>query len=185
MADAEGHSAPAAVLMAMTCALFRAYPGDPTEPGEVLDYLNRHLCKVADPSFITALYAVYDGDRKKLRMARAGHPLPMIYRFADAKAVEFDCPGVFPMGVEPYDRVPVTETKLEHGDRLLLYTDGVTERFSLDEKPYGEERLLQQLESAGNDSPQKIIDAISADLLKVAGDRPADDDQALLVGIVD
>jgi sigma-B regulation protein RsbU (phosphoserine phosphatase) len=185
MADAEGHSAPAAVLMAMTCALFRAYPEDPREPGEVLDYLNRHLCKVAEPSFITAFYAVYDGQRKKLRMARAGHPLPMIYRFADTKAVEFDCPGVFPMGIEPYDQVPVTETKLEHGDRLLIYTDGVTERFSPDEKPYGEERLLQQLESAGNDSPQKIIDAISADLLKFAGDRPADDDQALLVGIVD
>jgi sigma-B regulation protein RsbU (phosphoserine phosphatase) len=172
-------------MMAMTCALFRAYPEDPTEPGEVLHYLNRHLCKVAEPSFITALYAVYDSHQKKLRMARAGHPLPMIYRFTDTKAVELACPGVFPMGIEPYDQVPVTETKLEHGDRLLIYTDGVTERFNLDEKPYGEERLLQQLESTGNDSPQKIIDAILLDLQKFAGDRPADDDQALMVGIVD
>jgi sigma-B regulation protein RsbU (phosphoserine phosphatase) len=60
IADAEGHSAPAAVLMAMTCALFRALPSSAADPAEVLTYLNRHLCKVADPSFMTALYAVYD-----------------------------------------------------------------------------------------------------------------------------
>ena len=185
VADAEGHSAPAAVMMAMTCALFRSYPQPPTEPGELLYFLNDHLCKVADPSFVTALYVVYDADRHRLKIARAGHPPPMICRSAEQKAIEVDCSGVFPMGVDPYDRVPpVTEAELKPGDRILMYTDGVTERFNPNGKTYGEERLLKQLEVNRKGGPEELLDAIMQDVDAFANGRPADDDQALLLAIV-
>jgi sigma-B regulation protein RsbU (phosphoserine phosphatase) len=186
IADAEGHSAPAAVLMAMTCALFRAYPDLPADPAAVLHYLNEHLCKVADPSFMTALYAVYDGKLQTMRVARAGHPLPMIYRSSEKKAFEFDCSGIYPMGIEPYEiEIPVGEIKLEPGDRFLVYTDGLTERFNADGESYGEERLLQPLATEGTTAPQDVIEAIMADVKNFAGGHPADDDQALLLGIVE
>jgi len=186
MADAEGHSTPAAVLMAMTCALFRAYPKAASDPSQVLDYLNEHLCKVADPSFITALYAVYDARRQTVKIARAGHPLPMIYRAAEKKAEEFACPGIFPMGIEPYEpgAVQVAETHLQPGDRLLLYTDGLTERFNARGEAYGEQRLLQQLGAEIGDDPHRVLGAIIEDVQHFAGSQPADDDQALLLGIV-
>ncbi|MGD2036556.1 MAG: SpoIIE family protein phosphatase [Desulfobacterales bacterium] len=184
VADAEGHSAPAAVMMAMTCALFRSYPEPPAEPGELLFFLNQHLCKVADPSFVTALYIVYDADHRHLKIARAGHPPPMIYRSAEKKAVEYSCSGVFPMGVDPYDQVPVAEAELQPGDRILMYTDGITERFSMDGNTYGEERLLRQLEGGGNIQPEELLTAIMKDVDAFANGRPADDDQALLLGIV-
>ena len=185
IADAEGHSAPAAVLMAMTCALFRSYPGSASDPAEVLHYLNEHLCKVADPSFMTALYAYYDANAQAMWIARAGHPLPMIFRHSDKKAIELPCPGVYPLGIEPYEiEIPVTETKLEPGDRFLIYTDGLTERFDMGEKTYGEERLLRLLAIDSADDPQGVIAAIMADVEQFAGERPADDDQALLLGIV-
>ncbi len=185
IADAEGHSAPAAVLMAMTCALFRSYPGSAADPAEVLHYLNEHLCKVADPSFMTALYAYYDANAQAMRIARAGHPLPMIFRHSDKKAIELPCPGVYPLGIEPYEiEIPVTETKLEPGDRFLIYTDGLTERFDMGGKTYGEERLLRLLAIDSADDPQGVIAAIMADVERFAGEHPADDDQALLLGIV-
>lgn len=185
IADAEGHSAPAAVLMAMTCALFRSYPGSATDPAEVLRYLNKHLCKVADPSFMTALYAHFDAKTKTMRIARAGHPLPMVFRNSDQKAIELTCPGVYPLGIEPYEiEVPVTETKLEPGDRFLIYTDGLTERFDMEENTYGEERLLKPLATDSTGDPQDVVTAIMADVEQFAGKRPADDDQALLLGIV-
>jgi len=185
VADAEGHSAPAAVMMAMTCALFRSYPQPPTEPGKLLYFLNEHLCKVAEPSFVTALYIIYDANRHILKIARAGHPLPMIWRSAGQKAIEYDCSGVFPMGIDPYDQVPVTtEAELQPGDRILMYTDGVTERFSTDGKTYGEERLMRQLEVNRQGNPQEMLAAIMQDVDAFANGRPADDDQALLLGIV-
>jgi sigma-B regulation protein RsbU (phosphoserine phosphatase) len=185
IADAEGHSAPAAVLMAMTCALFRSYPGSASDPAEVLHYLNEHLCKVADPSFMTALYAYYDANAQAMWIARAGHPLPMIFRHSDKKAIELPCPGVYPLGIEPYEiEIPVTETKLEPGDRFLIYTDGLTERFDMGGKTYGEERLLRLLAIDSADDPQGVIAAIMADVERFAGEHPADDDQALLLGTV-
>jgi sigma-B regulation protein RsbU (phosphoserine phosphatase) len=186
IADAEGHSAPAAVLMAMTCALFRAYPDSPDDPAVVLRYLNEHLCKVAEPSFMTALFAVYDAARKTVQIARAGQPLPMIYRASENKAFELDCPGVYPLGIEPYDiEIPTTEVALSPGDRFLVYTDGLSERFDPEGNSYGEERLLKPLAAENPAGPRDVVAAIMADVDRFAGDRPADDDQALLLGIVE
>jgi sigma-B regulation protein RsbU (phosphoserine phosphatase) len=185
IADAEGHSAPAAVLMAMTCALFRSYPGSAADPAAVIHYLNEHLCKVADPSFMTALYAFYDANAHTMRIARAGHPLPMVFRNSDQKAIEFPCPGVYPLGIEPYEiEIPVTDIKLEPGDRFLIYTDGLTERFDAQGQTYGEERLLTLLATDSAHDPQGVITTIMADVELFAGQLPADDDQALLLGIV-
>jgi serine phosphatase RsbU (regulator of sigma subunit) len=185
VADAEGHSAPAAVLMAMTCSLLHSYSGPPTDPAEVLTYINRTLCKVADPSFVTALYAVFDADQRTLRFARAGHPPPMIYRREENKSVELTGKGVFPLGIYPYDQIPVHETRLGSGDRLLLYTDGVTERFDMEGNAYGENRLLKGLAADAVDNPRLILDGIIKDVQRFAGGRPPDDDQALVLGVIE
>jgi sigma-B regulation protein RsbU (phosphoserine phosphatase) len=186
IADAEGHSAPAAVLMAMTCALFRAYPDSPADPAAVVRYLNQHLCKVAEPSFMTALYAVYDATQQTMRIARAGQPLPMIYRSSENKAFELKCAGVYPLGIEPYEiEIPITEISLLPGDRFLVYTDGLSERFNAAGETYGESRLLKPLADQNAASPQEVVAAIMGDVEQFAGNHPADDDQALLLGIVD
>ena len=186
IADAEGHSAPAAVLMAMTCALFRAYPDAPDDPAAVIHYLNQHLCKVAEPSFMTALYAIYDAAQQTMRIARAGQPLPMIYRSSDNKAFEMKCPGVYPLGIEPYEiEIPVTEINLLPGDRFLVYTDGLSERFNAAGETYGENRLLKPLADENAATPQDVVAAIMGDVDQFAGNHPADDDQALLLGVVE
>ena len=99
MADAEGHSAPAAVLMAMTCALFRSYPGVSSNPGDVLKYINRSLLRVNDKSFITAFYAIYDPKDMSLIFSCAGHPPLAIYRADDNQVEEPIVKSVFPMGI--------------------------------------------------------------------------------------
>jgi phosphoserine phosphatase RsbU/P len=181
VADAEGHSAPAAVMMAMTCALFRSCSNSRQEPDQMLSFINENLCKVNKESFVTATYAVYDSRRRTLRIARAGHPHPILYKASQKTAIEIICDGVFAMGWDPFPQVPVTEIELEPGDRLLFYTDGVTELFSEQRELYGTERLLRQMETANTDDPAQILEWIVDDLTRFAGDRPADDDQAMLL----
>ena len=184
VADAEGHSAPGTVMMAMTCALFRSCSACLGEPDKTLSYINENLCKVNKESFVTAIYTVYDKSSRKLKIARAGHPLPILYRPSEKKAAEIPCDGVFLMGFKPYAEVPVTEIALQPGDRLLFYTDGVTDRFSETEESYGTNRLLQQFGSAFPDKPEAILKGIIQDLARFSGGRPADDDQSMMVMIV-
>lgn len=185
MADAEGHSAPAAVMMAMTCTLFRSCSGCLESPDQVLAHLNDNLCKVNWGSFVTAIYAVYDPASRTLRMARAGHPLPILFRPSENSVTELDCEGVLIMGISPYDDVPVTEAVLQPGDRLLLYTDGIADRFSEMREPYGTGRLMEQFHRVGRDEPSHVLQRIMDDLTRYAGARPADDDQAMLMMVVE
>jgi sigma-B regulation protein RsbU (phosphoserine phosphatase) len=185
VADAEGHSTPAAVRMAMTCALLRGYPGAASDPGEVLKDLNRTLCEVVGMSFITAIYAVYNGRDQSLSVAKAGHMDPLLYRPADGETAEIPCAGTFAMGIEDYGEVPLTEISLQAGDRLLFYTDGLTEQFNPEGEMYGLERLRRQLSKDHGDNPREILDAIVDDAERFAKGLPADDDQALLLCVVE
>lgn len=185
VADAEGHSAPAAVLMAMTSVLFRSSENCLSEPDQTLSYINDNLCKVNMESFVTALYAVYDPRTWILKIVRAGHPLPILYRPSQNRASEIECEGVFLMGFEPYREVPITEIVLAPGDRLLFYTDGVTDCFNPAEESYGVDRLLKRFESSSAEEPETALKVIRDDLRRFAGGRPADDDQAMLMMMVE
>ena len=186
VADVEGHSTQAAVLMAMSCALMRSFPGDGSDPVAVLQYLNSQLCKVSDSRMVTALYAVYDANNRTLKLARAGHLQPLLYR-PSIGVREIFCAGVLPMGLEPYgdEPIPVEEVRLQVGDQLLFYTDGLIERFDDQGQLYGIERLSEQLARADAESPEEMLQQIYADVAAFVAGRPADDDQTLLLAIVD
>ncbi|MBW1981811.1 MAG: SpoIIE family protein phosphatase [Deltaproteobacteria bacterium] len=185
IADAEGHSAPAAVRMAMTCALLRGYHESATDPAALLRDVNETLCDVMEGSFVTALYCVYDSTLRSLRMARAGHMPAVLCRPGEGRAVELSCDGVHPLGIFPYEHVPVTEAPLRSGDHVLFYTDGLTERFNPRGEMYGLDRLLTRFQGSTSSEPQEVLDAIMADAERFADGLPAEDDQALLLCVIE
>ncbi len=185
MADAAGHSTSAAVLVAMTCALLRSYPEPPLEPDKVLKSINTHLCNLSENNFITAIYTVYDAKSRTLSIARAGHPPPILYRPENGKAIELPCEGIFPMAIDPYGDVPLTKTRLQAGDRLLLYTDGITERFNPQGQCYEVERLCEIFAEECDNDVRKNMTMIMEDVNRFADGLPAQDDQALLVFMVE
>ena len=185
LADAAGHGAPAAVEMAMTCALFRSCPNPPVEPDVLLSYLNQNLIRIYEASFVTAVYSVFEPATRILLVARAGQPSPLLYRDSEKKARELACDGVLPLGIAGYDHIPVSRTQLEAGDRLLFYTDGVSERFNPDGEQYGEQRLAELLQMNNRPSPGKLLERIIDDVNRFAGGKEAEDDQALLLLILD
>jgi len=85
------------------------------------------------------------------------------------------------LGVTDFDKVPVSEIELHRGDRFLIYTDGLTERFNTNVEPYGLERVFDQFGKIDATHPRDILETILADVESFSAGRPADDDLALLV----
>jgi sigma-B regulation protein RsbU (phosphoserine phosphatase) len=103
IADVSGHGPAAAVVMAMMQAIFDAYPREPQGPAEVLEHANHHLfTKRIEHRFVTALFAIYDPETRRLRYARAGHNPPVWMRPATAGGwdmAHLDRVGGVPLGI--------------------------------------------------------------------------------------
>lgn len=184
MADVSGHGTPSAVVMAMARSVFHALPGPADEPAEVLHHLNRHLVDLWEDRFVTALYAVVDSSRRRMRVASAGHLDPILVRMPRRDVVPFHAPGVFPIGVDAFANIPVSTLELRPGDHLLFFTDGVSERFNPQREMYGVERLGRALAAAAGDDPQRVVSALVADVDAFAAAAPPDDDQTFLLCVI-
>ncbi len=105
------------------------------DPGESLRRLNASLIEqgLSQATFATAVYGVIDIDTLEVRMAKAGHPSPVIFRNAPGEdgtsAVEnFDADGCL-LGIFPDEVFETRTMKLEPGDRMLVYSDGIEVAF--------------------------------------------------------
>ncbi len=179
-ADVSGHGAPAAIVMAMIRAVLHTYSA-PDDPSAVLLHINRHFRYLQNRGiFATALYGVLDAGRRTLRLSCAGHPAPLLGRGSGSVSpIEVD--AVVPLLLMELDDVPYVERELRPGDRLVFYTDGVTERQRADGTMYDESRLMSTLAEAAALTPAAIVECLVADLETFAGGHEPHDDQTLLV----
>jgi sigma-B regulation protein RsbU (phosphoserine phosphatase) len=185
VADVSGHGAKSAIVMAMIRAALHAYHESACDPAALLQRLNRHFAYLWDtPMFATALCAVLDTGRSTLDIACAGHPSPLLLRGGQVDVVRGE--ATLPLLMMDMPVVPVTRVPLEAGDRILFYTDGVTERFG----PGGDEmydlpRLISSFERADGLHPEGLVASLVVDLELFADAREPEDDQTLLLMALD
>lgn len=182
IADVCGHGTPAAVLMAILHALAHTYPGQTTEPADLLSYVNEKLAQhyTSDGNFVTAFYGVYDTASRKLTYASAGHNPPRVKRCSDGTMFVLDEAQSIPLGILPGAEFVQSTIELVRGDQLVLYTDGITEAFNPEGDLFGTHRLDEVLADCGIDA-SALIESVLESLTGFADDRPADDDRTLLV----
>jgi phosphoserine phosphatase RsbU/P len=184
VADVSGHGAPAAIVMAMIRAAVHAFPGFACDPAEMLRYLNRHFQFLWEsPMFATALSALLDPKDRTLTIACAGHPPPLLLRRGHVDFLPVQ--ATMPVLMMDLPVVPETKHELESGDRLLFYTDGVTERHDPHDDMYDFPRLIAAFESTAHLGPEDQIDALVGGLDAFAGEREPEDDQTLLLIVVE
>ncbi|MFN4242292.1 MAG: PP2C family protein-serine/threonine phosphatase [Tepidisphaerales bacterium] len=184
VADVSGHGTPAAVVMAVTHALTHAYPGRAVPPSLLLHYLNQKLCDSPASSggtFVTASYAVYEEQTRRLMLACAGHPPPRLLR--DGQSLTLRPPKSLPLGISSDEVYSQMTAQLEPGDRLAWYTDGISESFSADGEMFGVERLDAALRAAPGE-PQDLVNRVLERLGEFTGQPRGEDDRTLLVGVV-
>jgi phosphoserine phosphatase RsbU/P len=179
IADVAGRGMPAALLMAHVLASTRAYVTLTQSPGALAGHVNRTLCRnAALETFVTACYALLDLAAGTIAFSNAGHAPPLLVR-ADGTALRLATGGPL-LGVIPDADYAEEVVALRSGDRLLFYTDGVTEAGAADGTEFGEVRLID-LVVAGRTLPAPgLLDAIVAGL---GAFSPAPDDDMAMMAI--
>jgi anti-sigma regulatory factor (Ser/Thr protein kinase)/putative methionine-R-sulfoxide reductase with GAF domain len=125
--DVAGHGIRAAALMGQLRTALRAYALDGYAPGETLKHLDRLLHTIRGEGMATAAYAILDPAAGSLVFASAGHPPPVVVPNS-GQAYLLDSTPAPPLGTLPFGTYPETTARLEPGETLMLYTDGLVER---------------------------------------------------------
>jgi sigma-B regulation protein RsbU (phosphoserine phosphatase) len=144
IADVCGKGMPAALLMAGLQATVKAYALKPIRPRELCERVNRLMCEnAASNGFISFFYAVIAPGHKRMTYCNAGHNPPILFNGTGCPR-RLDRGGGI-LGVFQHWQYEDVEVRLRSGDRLLMYTDGITENRNSAGEEFGEERLLELL----------------------------------------
>ncbi|WP_031169970.1 SpoIIE family protein phosphatase [Streptomyces durhamensis] len=181
--DVQGHGVQAAATMGQLRSAVRAFALGDRPPDEVMSGTNHLLIDLDPGQFASCCYLRLDPATGRARIARAGHPPPLL-RAPSGPTRLLDIPGGVVLGVDPQARYPVTELVLEPDAILALYTDGLVERPGADIDD-GITALRLALNRAGAAAGRRggrslagVADRLTA-TARHAADRP--DDVALLL----
>ncbi len=145
--DVAGKGITAALLMANLQASFRSLAPYDADPQGVCTKLNSFLCaNIAPGKFVTFFYAVLDAEKRTLTYENAGHCPGLLLR-ASGETVTLPGGGAV-LGALPDWTYANHEVRLQHGDKVLLTTDGITEAENSDLEEFGEARLLEVARSS-------------------------------------
>lgn len=177
LGDVMGKGISASLLMSMVMSFVYEWGKRSVDPSEVCARLNRRLARLWDGKkgwFLTIFYAIFDEESGTLSYCSAGHQGGVLLRKDSEPELFSDCDP--PIGaMEPYD-FERHQTKLQPGDRLVLFTDGVTEARSPEGELYGADRVSRFLLSLSKDvSGRELVDALEKDVLAFTGGIYTDD----------
>jgi len=178
--DVSGKGVPAALFMAITTTLVRSIARQCGEPEEIVARVGAELCRDNRSNmFVTLLCAVLDLETGVLRCATGGHLAPVIVGAQGEARLAFASLGTI-VGILPDVAIRATDIKLEPGDLLVAYTDGVTEAMDPREEQFGDERLLSHLAGTKALGAREIVDGIVDAVRGFAAGAPQSDDIAVL-----
>jgi sigma-B regulation protein RsbU (phosphoserine phosphatase) len=174
IADVAGKGVPAALLMSNLQAAVRAFAQDGAPPSAVTASVNRLLCRnMASGRFVTFCYARIDPGAGRLTYANAGHNPPLLVR-ADGRVDRLE-PGGTVLGVFADSAYEQGDCPIAAGDRLVLYTDGMTEGRNRAGEEFGEERIAQSAVGHRALGAEALLAAILADVESFNGGAYEDD----------
>ncbi|MDD4909021.1 MAG: PP2C family protein-serine/threonine phosphatase, partial [Candidatus Omnitrophica bacterium] len=191
--DVSGKGVAAGLLMAMAKTAIQTLSQEEHSPRQILIKTNQILSQhIGGHKFMTLLYFMWPADTKTFTYSSAGHEHilicranrgPVVVGGATHGAVEAILSGGFMLGMMPDIETYLEdkEIKLDLGDKILLYTDGVTEAQNRDEERYGLDRLISSFQKHSSKPAAELMRVIKDEVYSFIGAHPQYDDITLVV----
>lgn len=176
IADVSGHGIPAALIASMVKMAATSQKEQAQHPARLLAGMNAALCGNTQGQFVTAAYVHLDAEAKELRYAAAGHPSMLLLR--DGRVDEIVENGLLLAAAEDVQYSELS-AKLNQGDRLLLYTDGLVEARNEGGEMFGDQALAAALKASATLGPAEAAEHIIRAVQQWA--RAQEDDLTALV----
>lgn len=180
IADVVGKGVSAALLMANVQATVRAYASETAAPAWLCTRVNEILCSnLASDKFVTLFYGILDAESRTLRYTNAGH-LPPVQIHASGRAEQLTAGGAV-LGVFREWQYEDTVVHLAAGDRLFLFTDGITEATRSDGEEFGEAGILEAVRTGAHLSPSDLKAHLLAEVNRFCDSQLHDNATLLLI----
>ncbi|MEP7189104.1 MAG: SpoIIE family protein phosphatase, partial [Roseiflexaceae bacterium] len=179
VADVSDKGVPAAMFMTLSRSLMRAAALDGSSPSVALGRANRWITRDSESAmFVTLFYGILRPDTGDLLFGCAGHNPPLLFR-TNGEVRELKTPGIA-LGVLEDAVLGEDQVRLEVGDILVCYTDGLTEAINGAEEDFGVKRLVDAVAANREQSAEALVATINGALLRFT-ERPPFDDLTLVV----
>jgi sigma-B regulation protein RsbU (phosphoserine phosphatase) len=179
IADVVGKGVSAALLMANVQAAVRAFAGDSASPAQLCSRVNRLLCEnIATGKFVTFFYGVLDEETRTFQYCNAGHPYPILASGGSARTLE---QGGAVLGVFPSWTYENAAIEMKPRDRLLLFTDGITEATDTEGREFEEVSIADFAKANGALSASELNSGLLAQVTGFCGAQFQDDATLLVI----
>ena len=178
--DVSGKGIPAALFMMVTNIVVtnRAIVGG--TPADILEYVNRDICDHNEAGmFVTLWLGILELSTGSVIAANAGHDDALICQ-KNGETSPMKSRHNLVLGAFPEARYSNFEFTLKKGEKMLLYTDGLTEATNAHEQLFGRTRAIEALDANKEKSPQEIIEGIKKCVDEFVGEAPQFDDLTML-----
>ena len=177
--DVSGKGVPAALFMVIAKTLIKNVGLQKKNPAQIFEQVNDQLCEGNDAGlFVTCWMGILTISTGEIAFANAGHTSPIIYHNGTVEYLTVK-PNLMLAGL-PGMKYQEHSVTLKPGDRLFVYTDGVTEATNKDNELFGEDRLLASITDKQHLSSKEILEEIRKDIATFEGDAPQFDDITML-----
>ena len=180
MADVSGKGVPAALFMMASKILIQNYAMVKGNPKEALEAANRQICQNnREDMFVTIWLGILDVNTGLLTASNAGHEYPVVRKPGEKFEFIKDKHG---LAVGAYDtsKYKEYEVQLEKDSMVFIYTDGVVEATDANEELFGNDRLLDALNRADDDTPEGALKSVSKAVDMFVKGAPQFDDLTML-----
>ncbi len=178
--DVSGKGVPASLIMAQTISLFRIFSRHNADSSKVLSALNNELYGKFEGRFVTCLYMIIDAKEKKASVASAGHSPVLLYHKKDNAIKEVELSAEMPLGIMEGSDYPAVEFAIEHGDRIIVFTDGLSEARNTKGEEFGIDKIKKVFIDNAHSSPERITRILKEAVFDFSHRAPQHDDVTII-----